>query len=95
MEDFIRDSFKATIAFGLLAIALLVIAALVSGSWESVTFGLLACAAAYVSQMLGTFHAGANLKTPDGSSKPGLLVAALSLQLLSAVLWLFGLFNLT
>lgn len=80
-ETFLSLSFAATIAYGLLALAGLLAAALVLGSQSAVVFALLAVGAAYLSQSLATVS---------------LAVAwagawARYLQLASGALFLFGL----
>lgn len=82
MDDltFSRESFRATIAFSVLVLAALFLAALWWGDAGALTCALLAIAAAYVSQSLAT-HGVALYK---------LRVWALAAQVASAALWLIG-----
>ena len=93
MEQFTRDSFAATIAFGLLAMALLVFAAIAFGSDAALTYGLLACAAAYVAQWLTTY----NMQCVVNTGSPNVLVAsmAIAFNLFAAGFWIVGLCVLT
>lgn len=76
-------SFAATIAYGWLSLALLVIAALWMGSPYAVMCGLLACGAAYIAQLIYT--------QPEGIWEVRIGAA---FQILSLALWLTGLFLL-
>src|SRR3546814_11447380 len=70
-------SFAATIAYGWLSLALLVIAALWMGSPYAVMCGLLACGAAYIAQLIYT--------QPEGIGEVRIGAA---FQILSLALWL-------
>lgn len=86
MEDktFLTLSFAATIAYGLLALAALLVAGLVLGSTPSVVCALLAIGAAYLAQSFAT----------NGLAVHALQRAAMVLQLVSCGLFLVGLFFL-
>ena len=82
MDDatFIRESFRASILFSLLALFALLLSALWFGAHAGVLCALLAIGAAYLSQGFGTWATG----------RPALQRIALGLQLASALLWVFG-----
>lgn len=77
---FTRDSFFATIAFSVLVLLALFLAALWWGDGAAMTFALLAMGAAYVSQSLAT----------NARAVPVLMLPALGMQLASALLWVIG-----
>lgn len=72
-------SFAATILFGLLALLALFVAGLALGNHAIVACALLACGAAYLSQLLATFRKDA---------------LALVLQFVALALWLGGFLTL-
>ena len=82
MDDatFTRESFRATIAFSVLSLFALLLAALWYGGAAATGCALAAIAAAYVSQTLATFQ----------FQYPQLARPAQIVQLVSAVLWVAG-----
>jgi hypothetical protein len=77
---FLRESFRATIAFGLLALAGLLLASLAYGVYPAMLLALAAAGAAYASQLLATLALSVHtLQRP-----------AIVLQLLSLVAWCAG-----
>lgn len=82
MDDlsFLRESFRATIAFGLLALLGLLLASLAYGVYPAMLLALAAAGAAYGAQLLGTWSL----------TLPSLRRPALGLQLLSLVAWSAG-----
>lgn len=77
---FVRDSFFATIAFSVLVLLALFLAALWWGHGGALTCALLAMGAAYLSQSFAT----------NAVVVPKLALPALALQLASALLWVIG-----
>jgi hypothetical protein len=88
MEQFLSNSFKATIAFGLLCLALLVIAAIGFGSTKVAALGLLACAAAYASQFITTCNA--TTASNGEVVNPWLAILALALNGAACGFWFAG-----
>lgn len=76
-------SFAATIAYGWLALAAMVLASLWLGGGVATVYALLACAAAYVAQAIYTLAS---------AGRP--LQVAAGLQVASCLLWLAALFTL-
>lgn len=84
-NDFLRASFGASIAFGCLALAGALAAALVVGA--GIVPALIAMGAAYVAQLVFT-HAAADIPALEGAN---LELIGLGLQMVSAASWLLSL----
>lgn len=79
-ETFLVLSFRATIAYGLLALAGLLLAAIAAGNDTALFCALFAAGAAYLSQSFATM----------GVARLTCARLALGLQFASVALWLYG-----